>query len=417
MATLNHPLTNLLEKAGLFFLLAMPFLMFFGIAACDLAISAMAVLLLLRSSVAQDFSWLRLRWLQIALVLWLYMIILSFYAAVSVKASLSQAIPFGRFILFAASLQCWLLVSADYRRYMLYALTAALVLMTVNTLFVFLTGLSLLGKSAVQYQHYHHIVWFWHRPYGRLMGLNGKLSAGMMMVWVAMPVFAFLAATMKSSKAGFCMLALIALLLMMTAISITGDRMAFLECAFGYCLLFLLLPDLRKYFIVPAAILVVLLAVVFLYDPGLYHRNVALIFADTTHFSHDAYGDIFKTALAIFAHHPVFGVGLKQYNNLSASALYSYLGGHNTHAQNMYLEWMTGTGLVGTLLFLSMLFCWLKQFIKARALIYGAPIAAGVLVAFLLRAWPLASTTSFFFSWGAITFWWMGAWLLAVTDF
>ena len=416
MTTLNHPLTNLLEKAGLFFLLAMPFMMFAGIATCDVAISTIAVLFLLRSLVAQDFAWLRIRWLQIALVLWLYVIVLSFYAAVSVKASMSQAIPFGRFILFAASLQCWLLTSADYRRYMLYALTAALVLMTVNTLFVFLTGLSLLGKSAVQYQHYHHVVWFWHRPYGRLMGLNGKLSAGIMMVWVAMPVFAFLVATMKSRTLGSCVIVLAALLMTMAAISITGDRMAFLECAFGYFLLFLLLPDFRKYFVLAAAILVVLLAVVFLCDPGLYHRNVALIFADTAHFSHDAYGDIFKTALAMFSNHPIFGVGLKQYNNLSASALYSSLGGHNTHAQNMYLEWITGTGIVGTVLFLSMLFCWLKQFVKARALIYGAPIAAGVLVAFLLRAWPLASTTSFFFSWGAITFWWMGAWLLAITD-
>lgn len=413
---LDHPCNRLLEMTGLFFLVSMPFMMFLGIVACDISLSTIAVLFLIRSVLIKDFSWLNIRWIQIALILWAYTLILSFYALVNVKASFSQAIPFCRFIFFAAGLQCWLLKSADYRRYLLYALTATVLLMTVNILFSFLTGLSLLGKSATQYGHYTHITWLWQRPYGRIMGLNGKMNAGIMLTWVAMPFFVFMASIMKHKKRHSFVAALLALLLVMMAISITGDRMAFLECGFGCFLLFLFLPDLRWPFFLTGGILLLLLAGVFLFDPGLYHRNLVSLFKDTAHFSHDSYGVIARTAAAIFWDHPIFGVGLKQYSYLSSSLQYSHLGGFNTHTQNLYLEWITGTGLIGILLFLSMLYCWFKQFFLQRSVICGLPIAVGVFVGFILRAWPLASTTSFFFSWGAITFWWMAAWLLAITD-
>jgi len=77
---------------------------------------------------------------------------------------------------------------------------------------------------------------------------------------------------------------------------------------------------------------------------------------------------------------------------------------------------LTGTGVIGTLLFLGLLYCWLQQFWRERTVISAAPVAIAVLIAFIIRIWPFASTTSFFFAWGAITFWWMGAWLLAITE-
>lgn len=417
MTRSNYSLHRIFDLIGLFFLLTMPLMMFCGIAICDISICAIAVLFLIRSIVFKDVAWIHIRWIQIALVLWVYVVVISFHAAVNVKASLSQAIPFGRFIFFAAGLQCWLLRSADYRRYLFYALVAALGLMTINTLFSFLTGLSLIGKSAIQYGHYHHIAWAWQRPYGRIMGINGKKSAGIMLTWIAMPVFAFLADGMKKSKAGIFLMALLGVLLVLLTVSITGDRMALLECGFGYLLLLLSLPHLRWQLLMPGIIVLVLLLGAFVVEPGLYHRNVASLLQDILHFSHDDYGVVTKTAMAIFYHYPIFGAGLKQYTYLSASFESIHLSDLNTtHAQNIYLEWLTGSGMIGTLLFLSMLFCWCQQFFKQRALICGVPIVTGVLVAFVLRIWPLASTTSFFFSWGAITFWWMGAWLLAITD-
>lgn len=417
MTTSNHFLCRAFDLIGLFFLLTMPLMMFCGIAICDISICAIAALFLIRSIILKDDAWVHIRWIQIALFLWVYLILISFHAAANIKDSLSQAIPFGRFIFFTAGLQCWLLKRVDYRRYMFYALIVALGLMTINTLFSFLTGLSLIGKSAIQYSHYHHIAWVWKRPYGRIMGINGKKSVGIMLAWIAMPVFSFMAATMKKGKASFFVTALVGLLLVLLAVSITGDRMAFIECGFGYLLLLLLLPHLKWQLLLPGIIVLVLLVGAFVVEPGLYHRNVASLLQDIFNFSHDDYGVVTKTAMAIFYKYPVFGAGLKQYTYLSASFESIHLSDLNTtHAQNLYLEWLTGAGMIGTLLFLSMLFCWCWQFFKQRTLIYGVPIATGILVAFVLRIWPLASTTSFFFSWGAITFWWMGAWLLAITD-
>ena len=114
--------------------------------------------------------------------------------------------------------------------------------------------------------------------------------------------------------------------------------------------------------------------------------------------------------------------------------LYRPNGGCNNSPQNMYLEFLVNTGTVGTVLFLSLMAMWAWRFWSHRQLLsrsvsssYRAgeshqvicttnPVLMGVFIALCLRVFPFVTTTSFYFSWGALTFWWMGAWLLAACD-
>ncbi len=417
--SLSVSLLGWIERLGLVMLLAMPLLMFLGIASCDIAIAAIAALFVLRSMLIKDFSWLRLRWVQIGLVLWLYMIAISPFALVETKLSFRQAIPFGRYLLFAVGLQCWLLAQPRYRRYFMYALGTTLVFIAINTLFAFVTGLSLFGQNALQYESAHHsVMWVWDRQFHRLYGINGKFNTGIMLAWTMIPFLAFLLSRIKQSMHIQNAIApLLGVLLLTLAVLMTGERMALLETCLGLFLIFCLMKSTRRVFLGIAVVMVGCGLLLLLFKPGLWDRNVTSIYENVSHWgAHDnAYANILRAAWDIFSTHPLFGVGLKQYFLLSQTPHYMALYAWNTHVQNMYLEWLTGTGIIGTALFFGLLVCWCKQFWQQRASLLASSVATGVLIAFILRIWPLASTTSFFFAWGGITFWWMGAWLLALT--
>lgn len=417
----TNPLSRVLlpwvERCGLVMLLAMPLMMFLGIAICDIAIVTIAVLFVVRSALLRDFSWLNTKWVQVGLVLWVYLIMISFYALMSSHLSLKQAVPFGRYLIFAAALQYWLLKSEDYRRYLVYALGAAVLFISIDVIYTFFTGLSILGKSSVQYGHYNNITWIWERKFSRIVGLNGKMNNGIMLAWSSMPVIVCLLMAMVKHKTVWrTLLAAAAVITICMAVFMTGERMALLELTLGLLLAFCFIKPLRLLMLIVGGITMLAAILLLTHNPALWDRNVSQIHRAVFGFWNNDYGRITRASFAIFSDHPLFGVGLKQYFLISKSPHYMHFNAINSHVQNVYLEFLTGTGAIGCLLFAGLLYFWLKQFWQRRAVIKAAPILIAVLIAFVLRIWPFASTTSFFFAWGAITFWWMGAWLLASTE-
>lgn len=401
-----------LNRTGLSLLCLMPLMIFLGIGICDASITLIGVLFLVRSILTKDWSWLHQGWVIVALMLWAYLLLISPFVLVSPKASFHQALPFGRFIIFAAALQVWLLAQEKNHRYLLTALTWTLIFIATNALFSFVTGLTLLGQNALQVGH--GFVWVWNRPYTRLVGINHKLNAGILMSWMVMPVIAHMFSKIKTG----CLSRQVALaagffFLIMLAIIVTGERIAMLEFFMGAILLCLLMPGVRRYFLFAGVVALGLVAVLFLVNKGIYHRQVGMVVSTTDHIKHTPYGGILMTAWMLFKSHLWFGIGLKQYGFVSALPQYAAINGSNTHAQNIYLEFLSGTGVIGTLLLLSLMVCWVRSFWRGRHLIMVTPVIAGILIAWFQRIWPLASTTSIFFSWGAVTFWWMAAWCMA----
>ena len=110
-----------LERLGRLLLCALPVLFLIGRAPADIALSLIGFLLLMRSGLRRDWSWLRTPWVAVGLALWLYLIAASAFAN-DVGAAYSRALPFGRFVLFGAALQHWLLVEPATRRTLLLVL-------------------------------------------------------------------------------------------------------------------------------------------------------------------------------------------------------------------------------------------------------------------------------------------------------
>ena len=81
------------------------------------------------------------------LAIWLYLIVASAFAE-DLGAAYSRALPFGRFVLFGAALQHWLLVERGTRRMLLIVLGAVIAFVALDTLLQFATGQDVFGRPT-----------------------------------------------------------------------------------------------------------------------------------------------------------------------------------------------------------------------------------------------------------------------------
>ena len=143
------------------------------------------------------------------------------------------------------------------------------------------------------------------------------------------------------------------------------------------------------------------------------------------------YNRIFRTAVAVWKENPVFGSGLKSFrilcwevgpkykhlepkahdvkNTNAASAKFSIFS-CSTHPHNYYLELLSESGLIGTILMiaffivlLSKSFYCLKEYNRSLSteLIFLIPF----IIVIFIDIWPLRSSGSFFTSGNATFFW------------
>ena len=194
----------------------------------------------------------------------------------------------------------------------------------------------------------------------------------------------------------------IIVLIILTFIPLTGERNAFLVTLLGCMLMFILLKKARRSLIVIFMCVIILISALFIANPSLGKRqttsieevanSILLTSKDTP------YSFIFNTSIKIFNDHILFDTGLKKFNThcTKVNKIISDDQKRLTHPHNFYLEWLTGTGIIGSSMFFAIIFLWFKQFYQCRKLIFTSTIATGVLIAIIIRLWPLASTTSFF---------------------
>ena len=159
--------------------------------------------------------------------------------------------------------------------------------------------------------------------------------------------------------------------------------------------------------------------------------NAAHSTLDNNYQTNNVYSEMNQGAIIMFKDKPWFGTGLKQHWIACTSKKDTK---HcTTTPQNMYLELITNTGILGTIIFAILMIIWIQYTWVRRArlsktdssyndfgiyttTIINDPIHLGVLIAFLIRIFPFVTTSSLYFSWSGITFWWMSAWLMAAIN-
>ncbi len=375
--------------------------------AADLLLVLTVLIFLTYSILARDWEWLRHRWVQIALAVWLYLVILSFWAENPDKA-VGRSLAWLRFPVFAAALMHWILADATARYRLMMGLSAAVGFMIIDTAIQYFAGIELLGREPI--------------PAEGSPRLTGPFSApriGIMLVWMAIPAASYwLMAQGGGLRHGRSFWIGIAYAIgFLTVVFMSGERMALLLSGLGFVVAFFLLPISKKIMLGIGIAGMLAMGALAYFNEGLIVRHFHSTSTVVGEFQGSDYGMIWQSAINIVEDYPITGVGLRQFRELCPDPAYGPT--HNLkqrcnqHPHNMYLEWLVEAGIIGLGAYLAMIVLWSRSVIRHFSTLRTHPIFMGLLITLFIRLWPLASNTSFFTAWSAVPFWLFVGWMLA----
>jgi O-antigen ligase len=365
----------------------------------EAVMTIVSLLFLLQSWRDSDFSWARQGWFAALLILWVYSVART-VADHPTATGVLQALQWIHLPLYAAALATWILPAEKARNRLLLAATVALTFYALDCLFQYIFGIDVIGRRI------------WE---SRLTSVFGKPGVGIEIAWLMLPPL--LGLWQKSNRG----LAVIFGLLCTVAVLLSGDRMGFLIVV-GYAFVMALLaPPLRRPLLIGLPVVCLLLALMFSFNPTLYHRQVETTSQVIGHLAQSHYGIIFNSALDMARDHPLFGVGMHNYQAVCALDRYGPLlvGPEQLprcpgHPHNVYLEWLVNFGLVGLALFFAFVVVAFRSLLRAawenrKDLVFLALVAS-----LFLRFLPIGAGTSFFSSWSAEPLFLILGWSFAV---
>ena len=366
-------------------------------------ISILFSILFLFISIKNDnWTWLKLSFVNIFFIFWLYLILNSFFATDS-KASFQAAFGFVRFFLFALAIGFYGFRELSFNK-VIKIWFIIILLFCFDIYFQFFFKFNILGFEQ-------HLA-------GRLSGVLGKeLIAGSFLAQIFAPVlglitFLFFFTKLTKLKNFFLIFSLVYILL---ACLITGERMNFIFLTSLFLILsFVVLfykKQLKKFFL-----LILLLFIIFI---------SAFNFSKTVETRYNEFGSIAKnitssswwklynSAYRLWLNKPLTGYGLKNYRvncdleltDINPENIHQLC---STHPHNLYLELLSETGLIGLALFLSFFFLFFKKIfkkIKFNLKDENILIIISCSISIFLILWPIKTSGSFYTSWNGLFLW------------
>ena len=375
-----------IDRTGVGLTLLLPLFLLHGRGLAEAVVIILNALFLARSTVLQDFTWLRTPWLRIALAWWAWLILCS---ATQGAEPLAQAVGAGRFLLLVAALEAWTLRNSAVRLWLARLLRWSALYLAAQSLLQFATGRNLFGYPR--------------GADGELTGPYKNPRAGAPLSRLLFPA---VIPTMLHGLGKGGGRAVIAALLLPAAVAVMvliGQRMPLLLVIMGLFFTALFLPGLRGVVLIAAALTGLLLGATSVVSPPTFNRLVTKFSAQMEHFPSSHYGQIAARAIEIVKAKPILGAGFDGFRRDCENPTYfhGWDGGDGggaamcvQHPHNIYLQALVEGGILGLLLFTALCAAWLHCLF--RGLWHDpAPLRVGLFVAALIYLWPIASTTAF----------------------
>lgn len=377
-----------------------PAAMFIGQGIADAMLTLIGIAFLVRSAVTSHWRWMRETWFLLAMLLWAWLIFISFFAAVDFNDSIERAISWIRFVFFTAALKEWILNDQRYRRTAVLFISASILFTIIPLWIQFFFGDDLNGTLS--------------KDSGRLSGPFDSWVAGTFLAKISMPALGMATAMLVGNVNNRPMqIGLVYLLAIGLSVSIliSGERVAFLSFVLAILLFFVSIKNLRRWLFIPILLGLVIGGAVLTLSPSIKARMVDKTIMQLGSFSNSHYGMIFSNAASMIKDHPLTGVGLKNYRKVCQQEGYRWYkddpSSCGLHPHNPYLEWAAETGIPGLFLFIGLMGFMILRMVKALAHsnIQNYPLALGALMSLVPFLWPLMSSMSLFTNWNAILFW------------
>jgi len=374
----------------------LPFAIPFSRSIADITIILIALAFLCKSYFENDWHWAGETWFKMACVFVAYCVFINSSLSINPTESLKYSIYFLRWPLFALALTYWLFTDLQSLKKFLYALSFVTLFLILDTWYQYLMGHDIFGIEKFNDT--------------RLTGPLGDPHIGMWLTkLIILPLFCF--AIMKKyedllRQKYFFLTLFIFLGVYFLTIFITGERMALLMALLSISIILLGLLANKNISILKILFLFLLLSLTTYFftiaNPEQSQRAIFSSIDKIINWKTSDYGLVWKSAYDVWQEAPLFGAGLHKYREACGLlGIYGNVdnaisGGVCFHPHNITMQLLSETGVVGFVLFFSMVIAlsieMLKEYFSNKNwLIFF--LSLNVLLACFL---PIQSNTDFF---------------------
>ena len=208
----------------------------------------------------------------------------------------------------------------------------------------------------------------------------------------------------------FKILLVLIIFFLFSAVLITGERSNGIKTLLGLILFFILNKKLNFNFKILTFLSVITIFSFVLTNSSFlkyrYYNAFIYHFTDSERLSsflkNQHYFALYKSGIAIFKDYPFFGVGNKNYR--VAINKKEYIEVKSTHPHQIYFEFLSEHGVVGTIILLSIIFALMFKNLKIIILSRNS-IQLGCLIYLIINFVPILPSGSFFTDFNSTFFW------------
>jgi len=330
----------------------------------------------------------------------LLLILLSFYLVLNTFVSLDPSnsatrnLGFVRFIIFFIAINYFFFKN----NYKLSIFKPWLIIFSVFVFDVYFErfyGVNTLGFGALDSLHGPRIVSFFKDEPIAGAYLNG-------MVYI---VFGYICYILKRKNILFKNKSLIALIIFFIAILLTGERSNTIRALFGLSIFVFFLDYFKlKSKLIFLISIIMLITIIISQSDFLKNRYVGQLYKNLVteekrdiFFDNNVYINLYKSGINVFKKNSIFGVGTKNYRIATCDGNKSYNEDYycSTHPHQIYIEFLSEHGILGSIICFLVLFCLI--FINLKNIIYSKNyIQIGAFVYILTNFIPFIPSGSFF---------------------
>lgn len=387
------------EKINFSLLLILPLSLLFGTLISEIIIFFIILIFLSKSYKNKNWEWTKNIEFKFLLLIWIYLILNSIFAN-NFSLSISRGLFFFRFILLAFAIS-EILKNENLRKKIFTYWIALVIFVSIDIYVEFFFKKNLLGNYSLYPD--------------RIASFTGKeLKIGHYLSALFLLPFSFFIDenNYKNIKINFVLLFFLAFVGF--AILATGERSNSIRAFFCFILFITLLKQknkLVKYIIIGFFIISSYAAIDNInkiknrYTEIIENINKPIILLKSTQ-----HGAHYVTAWKIFKNYPYLGVGNKNFReecekSIYADSSYKFTSFRcSTHPHQIYFEFLSELGILGTLLIVSFVF-----FITTKALLIYLKNCKLIILApnlYITSTFlPIIPSGSFFTSFGATLFW------------
>lgn len=324
-----------------------------------------------------------------------------------------------RFPLFFIAAVSHIRQDTEFENHYKKALIAGTVFIATNIVLQYITGFNLTFQHIHEGDNHH-----------RYTNLTGKLSAGMSLASLAIPLIYLLSFKVISGKlfSKNSLFKISSTCLIIAFIAISGERMAFLMTLFSVAILAAYLLFKRpKIGVISITFAGAIFAFLIMFNPEIRARQFEQIMSQIVYFDQNTYFRVYNVAYEIFKENPIFGTGPKNFRpacvelmerKLSLNVFHQLIDLPDErcplHQHNIYLEVMSDSGIIGLFFLVFWIYALIRELFTRREIILQNPILFGSASFILIKLFPIIPANSLYIAWAWTPFWFSLALIVAM---